>query len=464
VRDNHRRIDGARGRVTHAAMLACLSWLSLGAAVALAEDAAPQEQTDQAAPAPEDWSLHAQLTGIYQGYPGFPSRLQGPNSLPAHGELRETISGTVFLGRRLPWAGGELYINPEFNQGFGLARTVGVAGFPNGEAQKAGFDTPKPNVARLFLRQTFGLGGEQEVLAPDENQLGGNVDVSRLTVTLGKIAATDMFDDNKYAHDARTNFLNWSIWESAAWDYPADQKGYTDGLTIEFNQQSWALRGGWLLEPKLANDRNLEPRFWKRFGTVVELETRHELLGAAGTLRALAFANRAPMGNLQQAADSAIAAGTPADITAVRRDRWKAGFALNLEQTITADLGGFARFSWNDGRSEAWAFTDIDTSLVAGASLKGASWGREHDTVALAGAVNLLSQAHRNFFAAGGTGILVGDGRLAYAPETIVETYYNAAIVETLALMLDYQFVANPAFNRERGPVHVFAARLHFQY
>jgi len=412
----------------------------------------------------EDWSTHFQLTVIGQGYPGFPATVRGPNSLPAHGQVRETISGTAFLGRRLPWQGGELYIDPEANQGFGLARTVGVDGFPNGEAQKAGFDTPKPNVARLFLRQTFGLGGAQETIEPDLNRLGKTVDISRITITAGKMAIPDIFDDNQYAHDPRTTFFNWSIWESAAWDYPADQKGYTDGIAVELNQKDWALRGGWFLEPKVANQRDLEPRFWKRFGTVAELETRHVWFGAPGKLRFLAFANRAHMGNLQQAADIAAATGAPADIAAVRRDRWKAGFAVDLEQGVTDDLGVFTRLSWNDGHTEGWAFTYIDRSATAGLSLKGASWERPRDTVGLAGAVNGLSKPHQRFFAAGGTGILAGDGTLAYAPEGIIEAYYNCQVVELLHLTLDYQFVANPAFNQDRGPVHILAARVHTEF
>lgn len=412
----------------------------------------------------EDWSFHFQGTGVFQGYPAFRAPFNGPNSLPGGGEGRETISATAFLGRRLPWEGGELYFNPEFNQGFGLARTVGLAGFSNGEAQKAGFDTPKPNVARLFLRQSFGLGGEQETLDPDLNQLAERVDVSRVTVTAGKFAVTDIFDDNQYAHDPRTTFLNWSLWEAGAWDYPADQKGYTDGVALEFNQKDWALRGGWFLEPKIANERNLDPRFLKRYGTVAELETRHVWWGEPGKLRFLGFANRAPMGNLDQAVAIAEATGTPADITTVRRDRWKAGFALNLEQSVSEGIGIFSRVSWNDGHTESWAFTDIDRSATLGASIKGISWSRPEDTVGIAGAVNGLSKAHRNFFAAGGTGILIGDGRLNYATEDIIETYYNFKVAEPLSFALDYQFVANPAYDRDRGPVSIFGARIHVEF
>jgi high affinity Mn2+ porin len=432
------------------------------AAVAPATRARAENGAETAPAAPEDWSVHGQTTVVEQGYPHFHAPFVGPNSLDPGPRTRETITGTAFLGGRLPWEGGELYFNPEFNQGFGLSHTLGIDGFPNGEAQKGGFNTPKPNVARLFLRQTFGLGGEPETLEPAANQLGTTVDVSRVTVTVGKMTAPDIFDGNQYAHDPRTTFLNWSIWESAAWDYPADQKGYTDGLAVELNQKDWALRGGWFLVPTIANQRDLEGRFWKRYGTVAELELRQLWFDTPGVLRLLAFANRARMGNLRQAV--ALASGTPADISAVRRDRWKAGFAVNLEQSLAGDLGLFAKLSWNDGRTEGWAFTDIDRSLTLGVSLKGTRWGRPNDTVGLAGAVNALSKAHQLFFANGGTGILAGDGALDYAPEGIVETYYNLRVFEPLSLILDYQFVANPAFNGDRGPVHVLAARAHVEF
>ena len=424
----------------------------------------PRARADDEPPPPEDWSAHFQFTAIDQGYPAFHATFQGPNSLPSNTQFRETLSSTAFLGARLPWRGAELYFNPEFNQGFGIGNTRGIDGFPNGEAQKTGFDTPKPNVARLFLRQTIGLGGEREALDPGPNQLGERVDISRVTITAGKFAAPDIFDTNQYAHDPRADFMNWSIWESAAWDYPADEKGYTDGVAVELNQKDWALRGGWFLEPKIANQRNLDPRFLKRYGAVVELETRHELWGEPGKLHTLVFVNRAPMANLDQVVAAALATGTPANPLPFRRDSWKVGAALDLEQSITEQLGFFARLSWNDGQTEAWSFTDIDRSLAAGPSLKGASWGRPNDTVALAAVLNGLSKPARNYFAAGGLGILAGDGQLNYSAEEIVETYYSLALAEPATLTFDYQFVANPAFDAPRGPVSIFAARVHVAF
>ncbi len=407
---------------------------------------------------PEDWSIHAQTTFIEQGNLRFTSPYRGTNSLDPAPRGRESWTGTLYLGRRLPWQGGELYFNPEFNQGFGLSRTEGVAGYVNGEAQKGGFDNPKANVARLFVRQTFGLGGDEEDIAPAANQLATRQAINRITVTAGKLSVTDLFDTNDYANDPRTDFMNGSIWIAGAWDYPGDAKGYTDGIAIEWNHPSWALRAGQFLEPKIANNRDLEPRFWHSFGWVAELENRYSIAGAPGILRTLVFANRAPMGSNDQAAANG------GNIVVTRRSRWKPGFALDAQQVIVGDLAAFGRFSLSNGHSESWAFEDIDQSTSLGLSLKGTSWSRPHDTVGLGVAQNELTQQHRSYFAVGGLGILVGDGKLSYAPERILETYYRAQIFDTVSLSVDYQFVANPAYNAARGPVSIFAGRLHIEY
>jgi len=432
-----------------------------GAVLAASAWAAHAEDASAPPPPPEDWSLHFQSTVIGQGYPGFPSTVQGPNSLPAHGEVRETISGTAFIGRRMPWEGGELYFNPEIEQGFGLARTSGLAGFPNGEAQKAGFDTPKPNVARLFLRQTFGLGGDRDTLEPDQNQLGDTVDISRITVTAGKVSIPDFFDDNTYSHDPRTQFMNWALMDAGAYDYAADQKGYTDGLVLELNQKDWALRGGYFLVPKVSNGRDLETRIGKFGGYNVELETRYQLFSQPGKFRVLGFANRVFAGSYRETLANP-AFGT--DIALTRSDRTKYGFVLNLEQALSDDVGLFSRYSWNDGKEEIMSFTDIDQSFSLGTSVKGTSWDRPDDTVGLAGVVNFLSSAQRDFLAAGGLGILIGDGQLNYAPEGILETYYSWQVVKPLSLSADYQFFVNPAYNQDRGPVHVFSLRAHLAF
>jgi high affinity Mn2+ porin len=415
-------------------------------------------QTGAYAVQPEDWSIHLQYTLIGEGYPRYRSPYQGTNSLPAGGELRETMSQTTYLGRRL-WNGGELYFNPEFNQGFGLADTLGLAGFPNGEAQKAGEHVPKLNIARLFLKQTVGLGGEQEFIAGGLNQIAGPQDISRFTIYAGKLAVNDLFDNNRYAHDPRHDFMNWAVWEGGAYDYAADQKGYTDGVAVDFNQKAWAFRFGYFLEPKFSNSRDLDPLIFQRGGYQAEIEQRYEISSWPGRLRVLGFVNRALMGSYSQAL---LTPGL--NIAETRKDRFKTGFVLNLEQAIGADLGVFARFSYNDGSNEIMSFTDIDRSGLLGISLKGGGWGRPNDVIGVAGVVNALSRREADFIAAGGLGILIGDGKLNYATENIIEACYRYQVTDRVAATFDYQLFVNPAYNQARGPVSVFTGRVHFEF
>ncbi len=277
-------------------------------------------------------------------------------------------------------------------------------------------------------------------------------------MTAGKFSSTDLFGTNDLAGDPRSDFLNGSLWVAGAWDYAADSKGYSDGVALEWNWAHGTLRWGDFLEPKIANERNLEPRFWRSFGTVVEWETRHSIGASPGIFKTLVFANRAPMGSNDQAASLG------GDIAATRRARWKPGFVLNLQQAVTGDLGVFSRFSISDGHTESWAFEDIDRSLSGGVSLKGSAWARSQDTVGLRAAQNELTEQHRIYFASGGLGILVGDGRLSYKPERIIETYYRAQLIDAISFSLDYQFVLDPAYNAARGPVSIFAGRLHVAY
>ena len=455
-----------------------------GAAVwllSLAPPAAGQDLTREdgkalaapaADPAPSVWSFHLQNTDTVQGAADFDSPYRGPNSLTPD-QTRETVTVTIFLARSL-WPGAEVAINPEYAQGQGLSRTHGVAGFPNGEATKAGSIPGKFDVERLFLTQTIGFGGEQEDVPDAINRVAGKQDVSRLTLTAGKFAASDYFDDNAYNHDDRSQFLNWSIWESAGLDYPADAKGYTYGLVAELNQQGWAVRYGALALPRVANGIAMASNVSQTLGQVVEFEERYTLFGGqAGKVRLLGFANHAHMGLYRAALDEARddpGQGAP-DIIQSRAYRWKYGGALNLEQAITDDLGVFLRLSADDGRTETWAFTEVDRSAAFGLSLKGKRWNRADDVVGLAGVVNGLSAQHHDYLAAGGIGIIVGDGRLNYEPEEILEFYYDAKLPAftkyvpvSASLTFDYQFVNDPGYNADRGPANIVGARLHLDY
>ena len=417
-------------------------------------------QTALTDPESSRWEIHGQTTYLPQGYPSFRALYTGTNSLTPAPQAQATWSNSLFLNARL-WEGGEVYFNPEPLQGFGLNDTVGVAGFPSGEAQKSNFPYPHYNTSRLFLRQTFGFGGEQEELASGPTQLAGKVDVSRLTLQVGKFAVPDIFDGNSYAKDTRKDFMNWSMWAPGAFDYSADKVGLTYGATAELNQKQWALRSGYFLMQSVSNANSFDTKILERGTYVLELETRYSLFSQPGKLRTIAWLNSAFSGSYRETLNN------PAlnlDIAQTRTGRIKYGYVVSLEQALNDEIGLFGRWSWNDGKTEIMAFTDIDASLSLGASIKGIRWGRPDDVIGIGGAINGLSRDHRDFLAAGGLGLLVGDGALNYRHERILETYYAYALNKQITLTGDYQLITNPAYNADRGPVHVFSGRLHGEF
>ena len=412
-------------------------------------------------PEHQNWLFHIQGTEIVQGQPGFHSPYAGTNSLRANDDFRQASSVDIYLGARL-WPGGAIYFNPEYYQGFGFGNTHGIAAFPNAANSKVGQKIGDIVNAHLFLRQTFDLGGEQEEVPGDQLQLAERVDISRLTFTIGRLATGDQFDVNAYAHSGSTQFLNWVLVNNGAYDYAGDSLGYIDGGTVELNQKRWALRYGIFDVPRVSNGFAKDGHFLKAWQQVIELEERYSVLDHPGKIRFLGWLESANMGSYRETlADPSL----KEDIALTRRYRYQYGFALNVEQEITKDLGAFLRASWRDGQEEVWQFTDIDRSLSGGFQLKGSSWNRSGDTVGLAGIIDGISSAHRDFLAAGGLGVTVGDGKLPhYAPEGVLEMYYDAEIIKNVHLAIDYQFVANPAYNSDRGPVNIFASRFHFQF
>jgi high affinity Mn2+ porin len=427
------------------------------------KDADPKDgvSDNESTPLHQNWLFHVQGTEIAQGQPGFNSPYQGTNSLRSVDTFRQTSSFDIYLGARL-WPGGEIYFNPEYYQGFGLSDTHGIAAFPNAEAYKIGQKIGDIFNAHLFFRQTFGFGGEQEEIAGDLLQLAERSDISRLTFTIGRVSVGDQFDTNGYAHSARTQFVNWVLNDNGAFDYSADSLGVIEGATVELNQKNWALRYGWFDVPRVSNGLAKDGHFLKAWQQVMEWEGRYSIGEHPGKIRLLGWLERANMGSYRETlADPSLME----DITRTRRYRYQYGFGLSAEQEITKDLGAFLRLSWRDGQSEVWQFTDVDQSLSSGLQLKGNRWNRSGDTVGLAGIVDGLSQAHRDFLAAGGLGPIIGDGKLPnYFPEGVIEMYYDAAITKNVHFAIDYQFVANPGYNADRGPANVFSSRFHFQF
>ena len=420
--------------------------------------------TASAAPfTPRNWNVHGQMTFVQQGYPSFRSPYDGPSSLQGEHQSANTISATGFVGWR-PWAGTELYFNPEFTEGFGLSDVRGVAAFPNGEALKSNFPSPRFNMARLFMRQTFGLGGEQETIEDGPNQISGKQDISRITVTAGKLAVTDFLNNNAVSGEPRTAFLNWNIYGGGSWDGAADKIGYTPGGLVDLNQKHWALRFAYFLLPVVANDNHFDWHIPERGEYTTELELRYSLLSQPGKLRILGWLNHGTMGSYSDAVAMPITTADYPDITLTRRQRNNYGFIVNAEQALTSDLGIFSRATWGSGLNEIVGWTDCDESISFGAVLKGTTWGRPDDRIGLAGVIEGLSPEARDYFAAGGIGILIGDGALAYHPEKVLETYYAYSLSKWATLTADYQLIDNPAYNADRGPVSVFSGRLHAEF
>ncbi len=383
-----------------------------------------------AQPASDRWyDFHGQATTISDIHGAFDSPYAGLNSLRPVREADTSLTVTLFT--RFRYRGTELGFDGELAGGKGFSGVAGLAGFPNGEIPRVAKPTPTPYVARLYLKQTL----------------------SRFTWTFGKVSATDFFDGNQYSHDPRTQFENWSIMYNGAWDYPADIRGYTIGAVQELTLGRSVFRVGSFLEPVVANGSQLDGHFTASRGDTFEWQLGYR---TGGTLRLLGFVNHANMGRYSEAAQDIVATRKPGRI--------KYGFGVNLEQKIAADAGVFARLGWNDGKTESWAFTEIDRTASGGVSVKGGRWRRPDDVFGAAVAVNGISRDHRAYLARGGYGFLIGDGKLPHpGPETIFETYYGWRVQKLLTVSPDYQFIANPAYNRDRGPVHVFSLRLHVE-
>lgn len=408
-------------------------------------------------------ALHAQSTFVFQGHDGFHAPYGGPQSLDRAARGNETWDVTLYAGLH-PWQGGEIWADGEIDQGFGISNTTGIAGFTSGEAYKVGRAVPYFRVHRAFYCQTVNLGGTRERDASGLNQFGTIHTTDRLVLTLGKFAVTDIFDAGSYAHDPRTDFLNWTAIDAGTFDYAADSWGYTAGIAGEWYQDRWTLRSGAFLMSNTPNSPDIDTSF-HQVQADEEIEERHSLLGRPGKILVTAFLSHARMADLADAVRLSRRTGQPADAAAVRHYGNRPGISLMLEQGVTADLGIFLRAGWADGRYESYEFTDIDRSLAAGLSLAGSSWHRPDDRIGIAGMTNGAGRQLKAYLAAGGTGQLVGDGKLPHpGDEHIAELYYDAAVIRPVHATLDYQWIGNPAYNRDRGPVSVLAFRLHGQY
>jgi high affinity Mn2+ porin len=421
---------------------------------------------------PGDWSSHFQLTVINQIHSGFHAAYSGMNSLSDTVEPSATsITTTLFLGRKL-WKGAAIYANPEVSGGRGLSYSVGVAGALNGETYRIGNPEPVLSLSRAYFQQTFPLGHTDYEDVPDiANHVADRLPTHRITITAGKYSMSDFYDITAYSHDPRSQFMNWSLMSNGAWDYPADTKGYTSGLIIEWHTPNWAARLSTVAVPVIANHPKMEYVFGKAQSETAEFERKTKIGSHPGTVRLL-FSYTQSRQPSYKAGLEAVKTNDTVLLNVIdgtgegtSYGGHKTGIGLNMDQELTDNIGVFARAGWNDGQYASWAFTEIDRTASAGLSFKGTPWKRPDDVVGVAAVVNGISAAHQAFLKAGGYGFIIGDGNLNYGHESIVETYYNARLYEHCYLTFDYQLVTNPAYNKDRsGPVHVFAFRGHIEF
>jgi high affinity Mn2+ porin len=411
---------------------------------------------------PETWNFYYQATSIGEHHGSFPSPYQGQLSLVGHPESEVSLTSTLFFG--LKWHNTQIYFDPELAGGRGFSGVDGMANQPNGELPRVARATPTPYLARLYITQDFGFGDNREMVESDANQVAGTRPATRYSITVGRFSLTDFFDNNRYTHDPRMQFMGWAIMYNGAWDYPADTRGYTWGWVHEFHTPHWSLRYASAAEPTVANGERFDRRLFVDQGNVFEGEVDYAAHGHPGAIRLLNYENHARAGNYAEAIRMALATGTTPDVTATRRPgTLKYGFGLSADQEIYKDFGVFARLGWNDGKTESFAFTAIDRLAQAGISFNGKRWKRPNDTVASGFTISGLTAVHAQYLAMGGLDFLIGDGKLRYGQEMVWESYYSARLWRGVFTSVDFQYAINPAYNQDRGPVWIELLRIHIE-
>jgi high affinity Mn2+ porin len=407
-------------------------------------------------------NFHFQLTTVTQHKYKINAPYTGLKSLTGPAESATTLTATIFWGSKL-WKHAALYINPEIAGGSGVSSAQGIAGFTNGEAFRVGNPSPTVYLARIFIQQTFHLGGEQVSVGGGANEVYKKKARKYIDLVVGKFSVADYFDKNSYSHDPRSQFFNWGLMSNGAWDYPANVRGYTWGVVVEYGTPHYSLRAASTMVASEANGNTMDKNYAQANSNVIEFEKPYLLNKLPGKIRILGFYTRARMGNYLQAIKENP---TNPDIMLTRAyGRTKYGFGINLEQSLTHNIGLFARVGWNDGHNETWSFTEIDRSASIGIFVDGAQWKRMNDQFGFGSVVNGLSSYHRDYLATGGYGFIIGDGQLNYSREWITEIFYRANLFsDTFYATPNFQFVLNPAYNKDRGPATLIGLRVHVEF
>ena len=413
-------------------------------------------------------SGHANI--IIQGDLPFHSLYQGTNSFLSRGEYKTSLLGTLYTALRPTRSiryNNDLILDLESSGGRGLSEALGLAGFTNLDVVRNPNLGPKPYLARYQVHQVIGFTRQTTEQEPGPFAPAPSVPVRRVEFRVGKLTLPDFFDVNGPGSDSHLQFMNWTVDNNGAWDYAADTRGYTVGGMAEYDDKIWSLRYGLFAMPTAANGIDMDWAFSRAHGQNGEFELRHSFVPQRkGTQRLLFYANRAHMGSYREAVD-AFLAGTDKTPDITRHEHFSAlkyGFGYNTEQEVTENLRVFGRFGWNEGQHEPFAYTEVDQTVLAGADYAGTRWRRPVDKIGLAAVSNAIKRDHQNYLRLGGLGFILGDGNLNYGRENIVESYYNWHAWRGLFYALDVQHIANPGYNRDRGPAWVGSVRAHVDF
>lgn len=439
--------------------------------VAPAPDGSNQDPSDSG---PESMCPHFRdtqywLTGqanfIYQTHPDFPALYSGTHSLNAHYEKALSRLLTLYTGYRLNNS-TEFLVDIEEAGGSALTQGFGLAGNTDLDIVRNPMLSKAPYLGRGMIHKIFALSQDRVENERNFLSLFEEVPRRRLEFRFGKFSMPDFFDINSVGSDTKFQFLNWTTDNNGAWDYAADTRGYTVGATLDFEDRNWGIRFGEGLMPKVANGIDLVWKPWQVHAENVEYELRHGVIPKkTGVVRLLGYTNAANMGVYRDQVAKAAAAGTKPDIT---NHPWhithKYGFGVNVEQNLTKYMTAFARFGWDDGRTESFAYTEVDQTFAEGVGARGAWWHRTQDRAGVAFVSNAIKKDHQNYLAAGGLGFLLGDGNLRYGRENILESYYTVHLWRGIYLAPGLQHINNPGYNRDRGPVLVSSFRAHVEF
>jgi len=419
--------------------------------------------------------IAGQANIIFQSDGPFHSPYEGTNSFIGRGEYKVSLVGTLYLGaqlRQAPRTNTDVIFDLESAGGRGLSEALGLAGFTNLDVVRNPNLGSVPYMARVQLHQTIGFTNKLIDSSRTPFSLATQVPERRLEFHVGKMSLPDYLDINSIGSDSHLQFMNWTVDNNGAWDYAADTRGYTYALVTEYDDKIWSARYALAFMPTVANGIDLDWDLRRASGQNWEFELRKPLLGRLlpanrnGVVRVLSFVNHAHMG-LYRVANNAYLSGEDPTPEITKHETFgavKYGFGLNAEQELTSSLRAFMRFGWNEGQHESFAYTEVDQTVEFGGDYSGRSWSRPYDKLGVTFVSNAIKKDHQDYLKLGGLGFLLGDGKLNYAREDILEGYYNLHAWRGIFYALDLQYINHPGYNQDRGPVLVESVRMHVDF